>query len=297
MKKFKNSLVLALSIFLFSTVILLVSPLSNAQQLNQVRAYLVPTDHQKSYFPSEQQVQEALAPHKSKAELVSSFPPLEQKSQVFINQFSTPDVQKETSQFVAPDLIMNSTAISERYKQPSDSNYPQQEMKFPVMPRLEKKANNNFPPAGFADSSMAQFLPNNFGSSNKDKLPSFPSTFPVMPFANSNGLNSVTGWNKCNGMGNSLPLQPKTKNINRKKVLGDGYNNWSNFYPNFTDKVWNESLSTSHNLGRAPEEWRSSISIPDPMITTDVITNQFPPIAEELEHMEGISKWDVFDKN
>jgi len=77
MKKFKNSLVSTLLISLFSTAILLVSPPSNAQQLNQVRAYSAPTDHQKSYFPSEQQVQEALDPRASKAEQASSFPPLE----------------------------------------------------------------------------------------------------------------------------------------------------------------------------------------------------------------------------
>lgn len=266
MKKFKNSLVPALLISLFSTAILLVSPLSNAQQLNQVRAYIAPTDHQKSYFPSEQQVQEALAPRVSKAEQESSFPPLEQEPQVFVNQFSTPDVQKATPQFVAPDLIMNNTAMPQRYKQLSGSSYPQQEMKFPTMPHSAKNTNNNFPPAGFENASMGQFLPNNFGLSNKGNPFAFPSAFPVMPFVN-NGLNSAADWNKCNGMGNGFPLLPKTTNANRKK----GWEDKRNSLP--------------------------YISTPDPVTASNAMTNQFPPIAEEAGHRGELSKWGVFDGN
>ncbi|HFC92757.1 MAG TPA: hypothetical protein ENJ51_08080 [Leucothrix mucor] len=257
MKKFKNSLVLTLLISLFSIAILLVSPLINAQQLNQVRAYLAPMDHQISYFPSEQQVQEALAPHKFKGESKSSFPPLEQEPQVFVNQFSTPDVQKVAPQFVAPDLMMNNEAISQRYKQPSGNRYSQQKMKFPPMPSPAKKTNNNFPPVGFENSSVEQFLPNNFGASNKGNLFAFPDAFPVIPFANSDGLNSATDWKKCNGMRNGFLLRPKKK-ANRKKGLGGRHNSRPDFYPNVIDKVWNESLSAPRSLERMPEGWRSS---------------------------------------
>jgi hypothetical protein len=206
MKKFKNSLVLTTFIFLFSATILLVAPVSNAQQLNHVRAYIAPVDPQKSYFPSEQQVQQALAPRVFVAKQESSFPPLEKQPQAFVNQFSTPDAPRTTSmpQFVAPNLMLDDATMPQRYNMPSGDGYAPSAMKFPAAPRSVRKSYNNFPPQGFGNSSRDKLFVNNFGSKNNGNPFSFPNAdiFPAVPFANMNGLPPMTARNK---LGNSFP--------------------------------------------------------------------------------------------
>ena len=283
MMNFTNNLVLTTLTTLFFTVIVFASPISNVQQLNQVRAYIAPATSQKSYFPSAQQVQEALAPRAPKTEQQSSFPPLEQQPQAFINQFSTPDAPRTTpvAQFVTPDLIVNDTAMPQKYDRFNRNGYPQQAMKFPATPRSAKKA-NSFPPQGFANSSMGKTFPSNFGSGNNGNPFSFPNAFPnafpAMPFSNNHGLNPMADLNNWNGMENGFPLMPKTTRSNRKQAWGDKRNIWPNFYANFTDNAWDETISAPRNLERTPSGWLSPyISTPDPV--SDAITNQFPPIA------------------
>ena len=295
MIKFNNRLERTAFISLFFMVILLVSPLSNAQQLNQVRAYMAPAAPQKSFFPSEQQVQEALAPHLFKAEQASSFPPLAQESQDFVNQFSTPDATKAVSQFVAPDLMINNRAMPQQYKQLSGHSYPQKKMKYPVMFGSD---NNSFPPQKFDHTLMGGFPPSSIGLLHKDNAFSLPDRFPAVRLANNKGLNPMRDWTKWNGMGNSVPLLPKTTPLNRKKTWGDKHHSRPDFYTNFTDKGWSKRINTPRNLGRTPEGGSFPYAkIPDSIIATDAVTHQFPPVIEEAKYGGDASKWNVFDRD
>lgn len=286
MKKLKNSLILTTIIPLFS-ITMLATSISNAQQLNQVRAFIAPTmtptTKQKSYFPSEQQIQQALLEHV--AVPPSSFPPLAQQAQVFINQFSTPDAPRLRSipQFAAPIQMFNSNPIANSAMQKKynalNRGYRQQTMKFPGVQRSSNGGNgNNFP--------------SNLGSNNTN-----PFSFPVMPFANNKGLSLMHGGNnKWGNIGNDFPFVPKISNSNRKKSWGNKRNIWPDFYTDFTDTAWDESMGVPRKLGRMPGGWRFPyISTPDPVTVSDAVTNQFPPIAEEAGHMVDISKWGVFD--
>jgi hypothetical protein len=287
MKKLKNSLILTTIIPLFSTA-MLVAPTANAQQLNQVRAFIAPTmtsvTKQTPYFPSEQQIQQALL----EPVATSSFPPLEPQQQVFINQFSTPDAPRvrPTRQFAAPIQMFDNTSVDRRvmrqkYNQPS---YRQQALKFPGTPRslTLNRAKGNFP----------RYV----GSTNSNPF-SFPDAFPAMPFANNNGLNPISGGNNHWGNSrNNFPFMPNSSKSNKKKAWGDKRNIWPDFYTDFTDTAWDESMGAPRKLGRMPGGWRFPyISAPDPVTVSDAVTNQFPPIAEEAGHMVDISKWGVFD--
>ncbi len=265
-------------ITLFSTAMLATS-ISNAQQFNQVRAYLAPMAQQNSYFPSEKQIQQALSAQAIQQE--SSFPPLEQQPQVFINQFSTPDVPRarQASQFVTPmqsfsNIPINTNPMGQRYNSAKTTGHRQQQtMKFPGRPRSANKARNDF------------------SSGNSSNPFSFPNAFPAMPFSNNKGSNPITGWNN-----NAFPFMPNVTNTNRNKAWGDKRNIWPDFYTDFTDTAWDEAIGGPRKLGRMPGGWRFPyISTPDPVTVSDAITNQFPPIAEEAGHMVDISKWGVFN--
>ncbi len=254
---------------LFSTAILL-SSVSYAQPLNQIRAFLAPTSQQETDFPSEQQIQQALLIPTT--EQKSSFAPLEQKPQVFINQFTTPDVPR-VKQNTAPTQGFNNTpnndiTMPQQYKATNRgySGYQQQTMRFPAAPRPLNKTNN--------------FEPNN----NNNPF-SFPNTFPMMPFPNNNGTN----------INNGFPFISNS-NSHKKKAWGDKRNIWPDFYTDFTDTAWDQAISSPRQLGRMPGGWRFPyISTPDPVTVSDAITNQFPPIAEKAGHIADISKWGVFD--
>ena len=272
MKKLNNRLILTTIVTLFSTIILLPS-VSYAQPLNQVRAFLAPASQQGTYFPSEQQIQQALLTPTTKQK--SSFVPLEQEPQVFINQFTTPDVPrvKQNRLFFAPTQAFNNTpntpnntiTMPQQYKV-ANGGYQQPTMKFPAAPRSLNKNNH-------------------FASNNNSNPFSFPNTFPMMPFPNNNGTN----------INNGFPFMPNT-NSHKKKAWGDTRNIWPDFYTDFTDTAWDQAISSPRKLGRMPGGWRFPyISTPDPVTVSDAITNQFPPIAEEAGHMANLSKWDIFD--
>jgi hypothetical protein len=269
MKKSKNTLVLTTFILLSSVALLPVAPVSNAQQLNHIKAYIMPVETQKSYFPSEQQVQEALASRSSVAKQKFLFPPLEnpplkKQPQEFINQFSTPDAPRTTSmsQFVTPNLMLDNETVPQRYNMPDENGYAPLAMNFPTMPCLARKPNNNFPSQGFA---------NNFESKNNGNLFSFPNfdLFSAMPFANMNALPSIIAGNK---IGNSFPLMPKTTNSRGKKM-------------------WGQTISTPQKLGHMFGGWHFPyVSTPNSMAVSDTVVNQFPPVADEAGNMSNISK-------
>ena len=261
----------------FWSITILSASQSHAQQLNQVRAFLAPTSQQDSYFPSPQQIQQALSTPVAQQE--SSFPPLEQMPQAFINQFTTPDAPrvKQTAPFPAPiSFFNNNMTMPQQYKS-LNTGYQQPAMKFPAAPRSYNKKNN-------------------LGTGNNTNPFSSPNAFPAMPFSTNNGSNPVTGWNKnMTNTGNGFPFMPST-NSNKKKAWGDKRNIWPDFYTDFTDTAWDEAIGGPRKLGRMPGGWRFPyVSTPDPVTVSDAITNKFPPIAEEAGHMTDISKWGVFD--
>lgn len=284
MKKLKNSLILTTIISLFS-IAMLVAPMTNAQQLNQVRAFIAPTmtsaTKQTPYFPSEQQIQQALL----EPVVTSSFPPLAPQQQVFINQFSTPDALRvrPARPFAAPIQMFDYSSVNDRvmrqkYNQ-RNRGYQQQTRRLPATPRSFNGAKDNFP--------------SHLGSANSNPF-SFPDVFPVLPFANNNGLNSISaGNNNWADRGNNFPFMSQTSKSNKKKAWGNKRNIWPDFYTDFTDTAWDESRGTPRQLGRLPSGgWRFPfVSTPD----SDAVTNQFPPIAEEVGQRGDISKWSVFD--
>jgi len=292
MKNLNNSLRLTIMFSLFSST-MFASSASNAQPFNTVRAFLAPaTQPAVMDFPSAQQVQQALSTPVIQQR--STFSPLQQPPQVFVNQFSTPDAPRARPQFVAPTRPMVNTAtMAQRYVQPNHG-YSQQAMRFPGVPRSVTNARQPQSQRGFANNPMGNMFPANFGAGNSNPN---PFAFPAMPFANNTTSNPMTGWNNNNwgGMGKSFPFMPNT-NSNRKKAWGDKRNIWPDFYTDFTDNAWDEAIGGPRKLGRMPGGWRFPyISTPDPVTVSDAVTNQFPPIATEAGHMVDISKWGIFD--
>jgi hypothetical protein len=213
-----------------------------------------------------------------------------------MNQFSTPDVAKTPPQFVAPNTVLNPTMMPQMMAVPMGRkvHYQQPSFKYPAMPRPTYQANNKFPQQNRASNSMGTPFPNYRGAMNNRPL-GFPTAFPAVPFGNTNGANplAMTNWSN---LGNNLPFLPQANNTNRKKAWGDKRNIWPDFYTDFTDTAWDETIGTPHKLGRMPGGWRfPSLSTPDPVTVSDAITNQFPPIAEEAGHLVDASKWSLFN--
>lgn len=215
---------------LLSIAILVVLPMSYAQQLNQVRAYIAPAETQPSYFPSEQQIRQALEPQAvaSVVQPSSSFPPLVKQPQVFVNQFSTPDAPrlKIVRQFVAPNGMTKTSVMPRKYNLPNKDYFSQNRAMFSVMPRPTPRAMNNFPQQRPSIKSWGSQSPTHLGAVNTNSL----STLPF-------GHHTV---------GNKFLAIPKNNN-NRKKA-GD------------------ETMKAPRNLGRMPSGWRFPyISKPDPV--------------------------------
>lgn len=291
MMTLKNNFTITYSFL--SAIFLLSSSVSYAQQFNQVRAFIVPTAQQPSDFPSELQIQEALAAPAPTP--VSSFPPLQPPVQVFVNQFSTPDAEKATPQFVVPNMMLHPPVMPESLEMPTGRGlYQQPSFNYPAMPRATYQKNNHFPQQNMPSNPMGTPFPTYRGTNNNRPF-NVPSTFSAMPLSNTNGVNpmAMTGWNN---LGSRLPLLPKTNKTNRKKAWGNKPNIWPDVYTDFTNRAWHEGIRTPHNLGQMPDGWHfPSLSMPDPVTVSDVATNQFPPIAEEAGHLVDISKWGIFN--
>ena len=47
--------------------------------------------------------------------------------------------------------------------------------------------------------------------------------------------------------------------------------------------MWDNMMNAPYDMGRMPGGWRfPSLSSPDPVTVGDAITNQFPPIIDEM---------------
>jgi hypothetical protein len=146
----------------------------------------------------------------------------------------------------------------------------------------------NFPTTAFPPRNMGYQMPNTNFSNMSPLGNSFsPNSFfnnGVMPtpWSNAGGMNP---WRNNN---NSVlpPFFPNTMNTGRKKAWGDIRHIWPDFYTDFTDEAWDKSMNAPYDMGRMPGGWRApSLSSPDPVTVGDAVTNQFPPMLEEMGNM------------
>jgi len=71
---------------------------------------------------------------------------------------------------------------------------------------------------------------------------------------------------------------------------GTERNIWPDFYTDGTSEIWDNMINAPFKMGRMPGGWRApSLSMPDPVTIGDAVTNQMPPMAEEMGNMMDIS--------
>lgn len=145
----------------------------------------------------------------------------------------------------------------------------------------------NFPPVAMPSRNMGYQMPN----TNFSNISPFGNSFSPNSFFNNGTL--PTPWSNVGGMNpwrnnNNSALPPFLPNVNtgRKKAWGDVRYIWPDFYTDFTDEVWDKSINAPYDMGRMPGGWRApSLSSPDPVTVGDAVTNQFPPMLEEMGNM------------
>lgn len=145
----------------------------------------------------------------------------------------------------------------------------------------------NFPPVALPPRNMGYQMPN----TNFSNISPFGNSFSPNSFFNNGTL--PTPWSNVGGMnpwrnGNNSALPPFLPNVNadRKKAWGDVRHIWPDFYTDFTDEAWDKSINAPYDMGRMPGGWRApSLSSPDPVTVGDAVTNQFPPMLEEMGNM------------
>lgn len=85
----------------------------------------------------------------------------------------------------------------------------------------------------------------------------------------------------------AFPMRKKPE----KHAWGTERNIWPDFYTDGTSEVWDKMINGPFKMGRMPGGWRApSLSMPDPVTIGDAVTNQMPPMAEEMGNMIDISK-------
>ncbi len=71
---------------------------------------------------------------------------------------------------------------------------------------------------------------------------------------------------------------------------GKERNIWPDFYTGATNDFWDSMINAPFKMGRMPGGWRApKLSTPDPVTIGDAVTNQLPPMAEEMGNMMDIS--------
>ena len=86
------------------------------------------------------------------------------------------------------------------------------------------------------------------------------------------------------------PIFAMQKKIVREKhAWGDERNIWPDFYTDSTNDMWDNMINAPFKMGRMPGGMRApSLSMPDPVTIGDAVTNQLPPMAEEMGNMVDI---------
>ena len=86
----------------------------------------------------------------------------------------------------------------------------------------------------------------------------------------------------------AFPMRKKMKV--EKHAWGKERNIWPDFYTDSTSDIWDNMINAPFKMGRMPGGWRApSMSMPDPVTIGDAVTNQMPPMAEEMGNMMDIS--------
>ena len=76
-----------------------------------------------------------------------------------------------------------------------------------------------------------------------------------------------------------------------KHAWGTERNIWPDFYTDGTNELWDKMINGPFKMGRMPGGWRApSLSMPDPVTIGDAVTNQMPPMAEEMGNMIDVTK-------
>ena len=85
----------------------------------------------------------------------------------------------------------------------------------------------------------------------------------------------------------AFPMRKKPE----KHAWGTERHIWPDFYTDGTSELWDKMINAPFKMGRMPGGWRApSLSMPDPVTIGDAVTNQMPPMAEEMGNMMDISK-------
>ena len=83
----------------------------------------------------------------------------------------------------------------------------------------------------------------------------------------------------------AYPMRKKPE----KHAWGTERNIWPDFYTEGTNELWDKMINAPFKMGRMPGGWRApSLSMPDPVTIGDAVTNQMPPMAEEMGNMIDI---------
>lgn len=133
-------------------------------------------------------------------------------------------------------------------------------------------------PMNFSTPSNMQF----------SRMNPFGNSFsPTDMFSNNNFSNpfktdsNFYPWNST-----AMPFLPNQKQSSGKNAWGDERHIWPDYYTGFTGDMWDQMINGPFDIGRMPGGWRApSLSTPDPVTVGDAVTNQFPPIFEEMGNM------------
>lgn len=110
---------------------------------------------------------------------------------------------------------------------------------------------------------------------------------PTDMFNNNNFSNPFKSSSNFYPWNNSaMPFFPQQRNTGGKNAWGDERHIWPDFYTTMTNDMWDSMVNGPYDIGRMPGGWRApSLSTPDPVTVGDAVTNQFPPIFEEMGNM------------
>lgn len=113
---------------------------------------------------------------------------------------------------------------------------------------------------------------------NMQRKPVYPTPRPMLTYQN--GRVRYTG--------KSYPMLKKIKK--KKHAWGDERHIWPDFYTKKTNDMWDSMINAPFDMGRMPGGWRApSLSSPDPVTIGDAVTNQIPPMVEEMGKMTNFS--------
>ena len=79
------------------------------------------------------------------------------------------------------------------------------------------------------------------------------------------------------------PMQAQNNFKKKQKPWGDTRYIWPDFYTDATGDMWDNMVNAPYDMGRMPGGWQfPSLSSPDPVTVGDAVSNQFPPIMDEM---------------